>query len=255
MKFAICCVPVGAMRAEPSHKSEMVSQLIFGEYCMINEQKNDWIKIKCGYDDYEGWCHFTHINEIEKEKYDQQLNQLAGEWINRIDINNQQMIIPLGSYVDGLNKGDAPAKNEKQFYDGKIWKINNAVRNESSIKEIACQFLNTAYLWGGKTVFGIDCSGFTQSVFKFFNIHLMRDAWQQATQGEVVKALSTAHFGDLIFFDNAEGRITHVGILLNDNEIIHASGKVRIDKVDEEGIINADNFQRTHHLKIIKRYF
>ena len=255
MDFGICCVPVSPMRAEPSHKSEMVSQLIFGEFCIINEQKNDWIKIKCKYDNYEGWCQPGHINKIVKEKYDQELKQLAGEWINKVEMNNQRMIIPFGSYVDAFTNGDGYPNINKSFYTGKIWEINNAIINEELIKQIAFRFINTTYLWGGKSVFGIDCSGFTQSVFKFFNIPLMRDAWQQAKQGKIVEYLSGARFGDLLFFDNEDGKITHVGILLNNSEIIHASGKVRVDKIAEDGIINTDNLQKTHHLKIIKRYF
>ena len=123
-----------------------------------------------------------------------------------------------------------------------------------TIKQIAFTFLNSTYLWGGKSVFGIDCSGFTQSVYKFLNIHLLRDAEQQATQGYLVGFLQQAHCGDLAFFDDEEGRIIHVGMLLNDHEIIHAAGKVRIDKIDTEGIINADTGLRTQRLRIIKRY-
>jgi gamma-D-glutamyl-L-lysine dipeptidyl-peptidase len=255
MSFAVCCVPVSAMRSEPSHKSEMVSQLIFGEYCIINEQKIEWIKIRCKYDSYEGWCLQSHINEIEKEEYYKETNQLAAEWVNKIEYNSLPMMIPFGSDINILTNADVYTKNNGSFYPDKTWDINNAVKNEESIKKIAFQFLNTSYLWGGKSVFGIDCSGFTQTVFKFFKIELLRDAWQQATQGEVVETLSAARFGDLLFFDNMEGKITHVGILLNNFEIIHASGKVRVDKIDEEGIINHENGQRTHHLKMIKRYF
>jgi gamma-D-glutamyl-L-lysine dipeptidyl-peptidase len=255
MSFAICCVPVSPLRSEPSHKSEMVSQLIFGEYCSINEQKNEWVKIKCKYDGYEGWCQLSHINEIEKEEYDAPANLLAAEWCNKMEYNNQPMMIPFGSNIDAFTNGYGYTKNNGSFYSGKIWDTGNAAKNEESILQIAFQFLNTSYLWGGKSVFGIDCSGFTQTVFKFFKIELLRDAWQQATQGGTVESLSAARFGDLIFFDNNEGRVTHVGILLNNNEIIHASGKVRVDKIDEEGIINTGNGQRTHHLKIIKRYF
>ena len=115
--------------------------------------------------------------------------------------------------------------------------------------------LHTAYVWGGRSAFGIDCSGFTQLVFKSFGIVLFRDAYQQATQGEVVGFLQEAKTGDLAFFDNAEGRITHVGMLINEHEIIHASGKVRIDRIDSQGIVNVDTNERTHQLRIIKRYF
>ena len=125
---------------------------------------------------------------------------------------------------------------------------------EASIKEISIQFLNTSYLWGGRSVFGIDCSGFVQQVFRFFNKPLQRDAYQQATDGEVVGFLQEAKCGDLAFFDNEEGKITHVGILYNADTIIHASGKVRIDKIDNMGIVNSDTGERTHNLRIIKRY-
>ena len=255
MDFGKCCVPVSSMRAEPSHKSEMVSQLIFGEHCIINEQKNEWIKIICKYDNYTGWCLQSHINKIEKEEYEMELKKLSAEWINKIEYNNKPMMIPFGSYVDSSTNGDAYTKKNEIIYSGKIFNVNDAVINEQLIKEIAFQFLNTTYLWGGKTIFGIDCSGFTQTVFKFFDISLMRDAWQQATQGNIVETLSAARFGDLAFFNNADGKITHVGLLISNSEIIHASGKVRVDKIDEEGIINTDNLQRTHHLSIIKRFF
>jgi cell wall-associated NlpC family hydrolase len=132
---------------------------------------------------------------------------------------------------------------------------NTAKPNADAIKERAMPFLSTPYLWGGRSVFGIDCSGFTQMVFRFFNIPLLRDAYLQATQGDVVGFLQEARCGDLAFFDNAEGRITHVGILLNDQEIIHSSGNVRIDKIDNAGIINVETSVRTHKLRIIKRYF
>jgi cell wall-associated NlpC family hydrolase len=127
--------------------------------------------------------------------------------------------------------------------------------NPKLIKQVAYKFLNTAYLWGGRSVFGIDCSGFSQVVYKFLNVCLPRDAWQQAEHGDIVKSLHEAVCGDLAFFDNEEGKITHVGIVLNPHEIIHSSGKVRLDKLDKEGIVNLENKQRTHKLKVIKRYF
>ena len=124
----------------------------------------------------------------------------------------------------------------------------------STIREIAFKFLNTSYLWGGKSVFGIDCSGFSQSVFKFLNIQLLRDAQQQATQGELVAFLQEATCGDLAFFDNEAGHIIHIGILLSSHEIIHAAGKVRMDKIDNEGIVNTETGQRTQRLRFIKRF-
>jgi cell wall-associated NlpC family hydrolase len=122
------------------------------------------------------------------------------------------------------------------------------------IRSVALQYSDVPYLWGGKSKCGIDCSGFCQQVFKQFGIKLPRDAYQQAGHGEVVGFLLEVQTGDLAFFDNDEGKIIHVGLMLGADEIIHASGKVRIDKIDSQGIINSETGARTHKLRIIKRY-
>jgi cell wall-associated NlpC family hydrolase len=145
-------------------------------------------------------------------------------------------------------------RNSVQF-KGKVWDPEEVKINPKQIKQIAFKFLNTSYLWGGKSVFGIDCSGYAQAVYKLLNVYLPRDAWQQAEAGTAVNFLQEAQCGDLAFFDNENGKIIHVGILLNDHEIIHSSGKVRIDKIDTQGILNLETKQRTHQLRIIKRYF
>ena len=139
-------------------------------------------------------------------------------------------------------------------FNGAIWDAANAAFSDDSIQTIANKFINTPYLWGGRSVFGIDCSGFVQQVYRFFNKSLPRDAYEQATVGEVVGFLQEVQCGDLAFFDNEEGRIIHVGILFNSDTIIHSAGKVRVDKIDTMGIVNTDTGERTHKLRIIKRY-
>ncbi len=233
----------------------MVSQLVFGERCaIIDRSGNHWLKIKSKYDGYEGWCQDSHLHTINQDQYDQPENALTRQWITEIDYDGRPMKLPLGSSLSTLKKGKAQWQNNLIQYKGKTWDPSKAKKNKKDIKQLAYKFLNTPYLWGGKTVFGADCSGYTQTVFKFFNIHLLRDAWQQAEQGELVNSLKESGFGDLAFFDNEEGRITHVGILLNNHKIIHASGKVRIDTIDESGIINEESAQRTHRLRVIKRF-
>jgi cell wall-associated NlpC family hydrolase len=255
MKYAGCCVPVCALRKEPSHRSEMTSQLLFGECCTVLEfGSGNWIKIKCRYDDYEGWCLLSHVVEIGEENYQKIDTQLTDEWVNEVEYNGQHMYIPLGSSLTSLNYGTAFWSKNPVKYAGKTWKSAEVKLSSKMIKQVAYRFLNTAYLWGGKSVFGIDCSGFSQTVYKFLNFQLPRDAWQQAEKGEVVNSLKEALCGDLAFFDNDEGKITHVGIILNSKEIIHSSGKVRLDKVDSAGIENLETNQRTHKLKVIKRY-
>jgi cell wall-associated NlpC family hydrolase len=135
-------------------------------------------------------------------------------------------------------------------YDGN--KIN-VKPNKSNIVATAFLYLNAPYLWGGKTPFGVDCSGFTQMVYKLNGINLNRDASQQATQGEALSFIEESEPGDLAFFDNAEGEIIHVGIIMENNYIIHAHGKVRIDRLDHSGIYNAERQIHTHKLRVIKK--
>ena len=256
MKYAGCCVPVSAIRNEPSHRSEMVSQLLFGECCTLLEYgKDNWVRIKCRYDDYEGWCQLSHIVEIDEAIFLQADKDLTDDWVNEVDYNGHNMYVPLGSSLTSLNHGKAFWRKNSVQYSGKVWKPLVVKINPKMIKQVAYKFLNTSYLWGGRSVFGIDCSGFSQMVYKFLNVHLPRDARYQAGKGDTVKSLKEAVCGDLAFFDNEEGNITHVGIVLNPQEIIHSSGKVRLDKIDNEGIVNLETKQRTHKLKVIKRYF
>ena len=253
MSFAVCVIPVSPLRREPSHRSEMVSQLLFGESCIILErEKEQWVKIKGEYDGYEGWCQPMHILEIPPESYAGKRSTLTGNVMNEIRFKGMSMQLPLGSSIvsDEQDKPILPIECK-----GQLWQPSNTPRDENTIRFIAFLFLNTGYLWGGKSNFGIDCSGYTQTVYKFLNIPLLRDAYQQAGQGEAVGFLQEARCGDLAFFDNQEGKITHVGILLNDHEIIHSSAMVRVDGIDALGIINRDSGERTHKLRIIKRYF
>jgi hypothetical protein len=248
MMYAICMVPVAHIRVSPDHRAEMSSQLLFGEKIIITEtDKKGWIRVSCKADGYEGWCQLAQFREIDAAQYDHHDLTLTADWVNEVTVNGQSMFIPLGSLIDAKD----PAIN----YAGKLWNVSNAKKDDLTIRNIAFRFLNTAYLWGGRSVYAIDCSGFAQAVYKFLNIPLLRDAKLQVTQGEHVHFLQEADCGDLAFFDDATGEIIHVGILINDHEIIHASGKVRVDKIDNSGITNIDTGERTHRLRAIKRYF
>jgi hypothetical protein len=248
MMYAICIVPVAHIRVSPDHRAEMSSQLLFGEKLMIAERdKKGWIKISCKADGYEGWCQLAQFGEIDAAQYNAKDILLTEDWVNEVSVNGQPMFVPLGSLID--------QKDPVIRFAGKLWNVTNAKKDAATIQQFAFKFLNTAYLWGGRSVFAIDCSGFAQTVYKFLNIPLLRDAKLQATEGELVHFLQEARCGDLAFFDDAAGEIIHVGILLNEREIIHASGKVRVDTIDNGGITNVDTGERTHQLRIIKRYF
>lgn len=260
MQYMVCCVPLSPLRASPSHKAEMVSQQLFGEKSVIIEHGNDpvatgWVKIEMKYDGYQGWCQDSHLAELDEELYVNVDKDLTAGWVNEIDYNGHPMNVPLGSSLSAFQNRKAFWRKNTVQFKGEIWNPVEIKITPKNIKQLAYKFLNTSYLWGGKSVFGIDCSGFSQSIYKFLNVQLPRDAWQQAEKGTVVNFLQESKCGDLAFFDNEEGNIIHTGILLNDHEIIHSSGKVRIDKIDTQGILNLETKKRTHQLRIIKRYF
>ena len=255
MQYAICCVPVSPLKKEPFHNVEMISQQLFGERCTVLEMIPGWIKTRCKYDNYEGWSQAGHLVEINEDQFAILYKKLASGRINEVIYNGEKMFVPFGSSLATFKKDNAVWNNIFINYRGKKYNPPREKINKKNIKWISGKYLNTSYLWGGKSIFGIDCSGFTQSVYKFLNIYLPRDSWQQAELGDTVDLLHNANCGDLCFFDNEEGKITHVGVLLNNHEIIHSSGKVRIDKIDNEGIINSDTGVRTHKIKMIKRYF
>lgn len=244
MSLVKCIVPVASIRAEPSHRSEQVSQILFGEEAEVEETDKEFAKVRLKYDGYDGWCQISQLGNSNDSGSEGRPLLLAGDWINTIEYKGEQMIVPMGSDLSAV---------EVSKIHGKVFSPKENHVSKELINEISSLFLNTSYLWGGRSVFGIDCSGFTQMVYKFLNIPLRRDASQQAFQGSDLGFLEEAQCGDLAFFDNDEGKITHVGIILSTGSIIHASGKVRIDRIDSMGIISNSTGKRTHKLRVIKR--
>lgn len=250
--FGICNLAIVPVRLEANHRSEMVTQLLFGEHFEIIEKSKGWIKIKLHFDGYEGWIDEKQYQPISESDFgllsakEMVLNADLIEYITGKD--NLLFPIPLGASLSFL---DIPQINTSQFsFEG----LKSSGKNpKTEILKTAFMYINTPYLWGGKTPFGIDCSGFVQMVYKLNGYSLFRDAYQQATQGEVLSFIEEAEAGDLAFFDNEEGKITHVGILMNDNYIIHAHGNVRIDRLDHLGIMNVDTKRHTHKLRVIKK--
>ena len=256
MQYAVCVVPVSPLRATDSHRSEQVSQLLLGENGVMVEEGKDFVKLRTVQDDYEGWIQRSQVEILSAIPGDPLSKILVSDFTDRVMINGTEAHIPMGTIVMAPAGEDLTIGNYTFRYQiGSPWNAAGAKVSADAMLQRASRYLNTPYLWGGRSVFGIDCSGFTQSVFRFFDYRLLRDAYQQATQGEAIGFLQEAKCGDLAFFDNDEGKITHVGIMLNDQEIIHASGKVRIDKIDNAGIVNVDTGLRTHKLRMVRRYF
>ena len=252
MSFGICNLAIVPLRLEPSDRSEMTSQVLFGEHFKVLEEKPKWSRIALAYDGYTGWIdnkQFGFITEEEYEYLQKVPDVLNADLIEYITTpSNQLMPIPLGAALSFLGHNGINTANYS--FEGLR---ATGTTGKHNLLRTAFMYLNAPYLWGGKTPFGLDCSGFTQMVYRLNGYKLLRDASQQATQGEALSFIEESEPGDLAFFDNDEGAIIHVGIIMEDNYIIHAHGKVRIDRLDHLGIYNTDTRRHTHKLRVIKK--
>jgi cell wall-associated NlpC family hydrolase len=250
---AISNLSIVPVRKEPSDRSEMVTQILFGETFEVMESEGSWSKIRIDYDRYTGWVDTKQITKLDDEEA-QKLNDTplsVSLDLFQLVINGKDFIpVVLGSSLP-FYYGKKFFMGEKEYvFDGNVKTISGP--DVSTIAENAFMYMNAPYLWGGRSPLGLDCSGFTQMVFKLSGIKLLRDAIDQSGQGKKV-SIEDAKEGDLAFFKNADQKIVHVGIVLNNNRIIHSSGKVRIDKLDEEGIFNEETGKHSHSLAVVRR--
>jgi hypothetical protein len=250
----ICSLSIVPLRAEPSHKSEMISQILFGETFSLLQKKDHWHFVKLDDDGYEGWVDEKQLLKISKDQFDEMKS--ATRLFSSDPVNMLQW--PGGEHQLVVMGSSLYADEQSRFSLGKLHfnysgEVNPGKLSKTQIPDLAFTYLNTPYLWGGKSPFGIDCSGFTQMVYKMAGWQIPRDAKDQVMLGEPLSFIEEAEPGDLAFFDNEEGQIVHVGILLEDQYIIHASGKVRIDRLDQFGIANNEMRKHSHRLRVIKK--
>lgn len=255
MTHGICNQSVVAMRSEPSHRSEMVSQLLYGELCEVLQQSNEWLRIKSELDDYNGWVLAAQLQIIDFFEFQNIKNKshfMCYELVGVLDTATPFPIV-LASSLPNYDHEKCVILDKYFYYDGAVKNYSTKDLDPKKIIENSLMYLNSPYLWGGRSPFGIDCSGLTQNVYKLSGYRLKRDAYLQAEQGEQIHLLNETQPGDLAFFENDEGKITHVGIIISENKIVHASGQVRIDNIDHYGIYNDEMKKYSHKLRMFRR--
>lgn len=251
MERYICENVFVPLRSGPSHKSEMLSQVLFGEKYNVVNKSGKWIKVETLFDKYMGWLDLDHLQNTGDE------DNASGTTLNRslLCYKNDKTKIVLEAGCEVYN----PDFNKKQFNIGKnIYTASDDFSSsyftiDESFSDTALKFINSPYIWGGRIPSGIDCSGLVQLVYKIHGISIPRDSWQQAEAGRSIDFINEAEPGDLVFFDNDKGKISHVGMIFSKGLIIHASGRVRIDSIDHQGIFKPEIKSYSHKLRTIRR--
>ncbi|MCS7028990.1 MAG: C40 family peptidase [Bacteroidia bacterium] len=261
LDFAWCAMPIAPVKKNPEHRSELVTQLLFGDVVQVLEKNNIWSKIKILHDEYEGYVLTMQLTKISPSQAQHYEKHYA--LINVLTTSTAQDQIPLtmGCRVPTALIQDIGQNIEVKLpYPKKLLLSKTEVifdnYSTQKVVDLAKRFLYVPYLWGGKSAFGLDCSGFTQLVFRMIGIFIYRDAHQQATQGIPVSSLSQAKPGDLIFFRKPDAaKISHVGIYAGNYEVIHSAGYVHIAKVDDVGLHSIYQEGYSHKLVSIRRYW
>jgi hypothetical protein len=251
MEKYICENVFVPLRSGPSHKSEMLSQILFGEKYRVTDTSGSWMKIETLFDNYYGWIDLHHLQHTVDD------SDVRGSVLNRSLLCNRndgtKMVLEAGCEIFNPDFKDSRFTIGKNIYTTSHEFSSSYLSTNESITDTAMKFINSPYLWGGRVPSGIDCSGFSQLVYKIHGIAIARDSWKQAEEGKPVDFINEAQPGDLVFFDNERGRITHVGMILSQGLVIHASGRVRIDSIDHQGIFKKEINGYSHKLRMIRR--
>lgn len=279
-EFVINCCTITPVREKPAEGSEQLTQLLFGEVCEILDRLPRWTKIRSTVDGQEGWVDFKMMKSVEiTEKEELSSYVVAVPTAIATDQEKyEEYILTMGTRlskyangffeVAGVRYRISPDKVNRVLFSNPL--LSPCMQKLPPLEELpsdvksqlvrmaAVSLLNTPYLWGGKSALGMDCSGFTQVVYSLLGVNLLRNAREQITQGTLVASLADVQSGDLAFFDHVDRdpkatNISHVGLLLDNKKIIHCSGCVHVDDIDEMGIHSPDG-ELTHHLVQIRRY-
>lgn len=245
LEFLESVVPLAPLRKSADHRSALYSQLLMGDLVQpLGDAEGDWLPVQVLGDEQQVYVLRTQVQPTSRNKNQEQVIFSSSAFLKT---EKESFVLSAGTRFEITDK-------DRVMIGGVCGELTH--HSEINPADAIFQFLGSPYQWGGMSIFGIDCSGLSAMYYRFRGIQLPHLASAQIHYGQPLDFLSTAQKGDLAFFENSLGEIHHVGILLNDREILHASesnGCVRIDYIDQEGIILKRGGTRTHRLRLVKR--
>lgn len=256
MQFGICPLSTVAIRNSASHKSEMISQLLFGEMVEVLERKGrQWVRVRCHEDNFVGWVSTQQLEEITPSEFETYQTQFAFvlDLLHPAQKDDAFIPLSLGARLPNFDGMRFTIGSNSYSYSGQAVFPEDITAQPQLILKIARRYLHAPMLWGGRSPFGLDSAGLVQVVYRFAGQQLPREASQQVLLGESVDFVEQAQAGDLAFFENQANRIAHTGILFPENKVLHIYGKARLDPIDHYGIYNNELKRYTHKLRIVKR--
>lgn len=251
MEKFICTNVYDPLRSGPTHKSEMLNQILFGEKYIIIDQSGKWLKIESLFDNFKGWIDIDHLQNSES-KDDKKGNVLV-KYLLCYKEDKTKIDLEPGSEIYNPDFKNHTFSAGKNIFTTSADFNDSYISTSDSLTDSAMKFINSPYIWGGRIPSGIDCSGMTQLIFKIHGVTIPRYSYQQSEIGETISFIDESKPGDLVFFDDEKGNISHVGMMIAKGLIIHASGRVRIDPIDHQGIFKQETGKYSHHLRTIKR--
>ena len=265
ISYAIVLHSVVPVRSAPDEGAEQETQLLFGETCKIIDEVPRWYKIKNDYDGQEGWVDFKMITKMTEKEYEDYTSSDLTAMVKMpmayavSEGNGQTFPLTAGTRLSNYKDGRFSVLGSKFVIDPEMVAEQPLELTKENFMQVVRYFLNIPYLWGGKNCMGMDCSGFSGVVLSLFGKRLLRNAREQVYQGTEVGFLSEAQCGDLVFFDHRSRNpeltnISHVGILLSPDTVIHCSGRVKVERIDTNGIIETESGKYSHDLRAIRRY-
>ena len=256
-EYKIVSKSVAPIYSKPSFSSELINQALFWEELIVESLGDNWLKIRQR-DGYVGWVHSFYITDSKTYDNNKILKNIdnwyfvKSRFLEIITPQKASLFLSFGSIIPCITKNNKfyiilPNGDENYIDKNSLINVNQHISIDEVIN-LSKSLLNVPYLWGGRSSYGIDCSGLIQLLLGFLKIHFPRDTKDQIKYKNIELIKYNYKRGDLIFFSK-NNIINHVGMFINEKEYIHSSGCVKINSYNSDTELNT-MIDKVYRIKI-----